>query len=115
MSLGANSKKGMRNNMTSKVSRNFTTFSPVEIMIGAAIIGLLATLVTPGYVKACKQSQDQRTSIAARQLAAAVNQWSPEQDKKDSDSATTLEAAVHMKNTWTTRVYASAMRTDDWR
>jgi Tfp pilus assembly protein PilE len=101
--------------MTSKVSRNFTTFSPVEIMIGAAVIGLLATLVTPGYAKAWKQSQDHRTSIAARQLALAVDQCSPENGMKNFDIATRSVAAVHMGNTWTTRMYPSVMRTDDWR
>jgi type IV pilus assembly protein PilA len=80
--------------------RNRAAFTLVEIMIVVAIIGLLAALAIPGFVKARKQSQGRRALNDARQMDAAIDQWALEQGKKDGDTITTTEAATYLKGTW---------------
>jgi len=77
-------------------------FTLVEIMIVVAIIGLLAALAIPGFVKARKQSQGRRILNDARQMDAAIDQWALEKGKKDGDSVTTTEAATYLKGEWKT-------------
>ena len=60
-------------------------FTLVEIMIVVAIIGLLAALAVPGFIKARKQSQGRRIVNDARQMDAAIDQWAQEKGKKDGD------------------------------
>ena len=86
--------------MISKVRNNKAAFTLVEIMIVVAIIGLLAALAIPGFVKARKQSQGRRIINDARQMDAAVDQWALENGKKDGDSVTTSEASTYLKTAW---------------
>lgn len=89
--------------MISKIRSNKAAFTLVEIMIVVAIIGLLAALAIPGFVKARKQSQGRRVLNDARQLDAAIDQWALEKGKKDGDSIVTTEAASYIKSgVWTT-------------
>lgn len=53
-------------------------FTLVEIMIVVAIIGLLAAIAIPNFVKARATSQQSACINNMRQLAAAVNEWSLE-------------------------------------
>ena len=57
---------------------NKSGFTLVEIMIVVAIIGLLAALAVPSFVKARKQSQGRRIINDARQWDAAIDQWALE-------------------------------------
>ena len=85
----------------SKIRNSKSAFTLVEIMIVVAIIGLLAALAIPGFVKARKQSQGRRIINDARQLDAAIDQWALEKGKKDNDAITTSEAASYLKTgTW---------------
>ncbi len=86
--------------MISKVRNNKAAFTLVEIMIVVAIIGLLAALAIPGFVKARKQSQGRRILNDARQHDAAIDQWAIEKGKKDGDDIVTTEAASYMKTGW---------------
>ena len=86
--------------MISKVRNNKAAFTLVEIMIVVAIIGLLAALAIPGFVKARKQSQGRRIINDARQMDAAVDQWALENGKKDGDSVDTTGAATYLKTAW---------------
>ena len=86
--------------MISKVRNNKAAFTLVEIMIVVAIIGLLAALAIPGFVKARKQSQGRRIINDARQMDAAIDQWALEQGKKDGDTVVTSEAATYLKTAW---------------
>src|SRR6266446_895793 len=86
--------------MISKVRNNKSAFTLVEIMIVVAIIGLLAALAIPGFVKARKQSQGRRIINDARQMDAAIDQWALENGKKDGDSVTTSEASTYLKTAW---------------
>ena len=88
--------------MTSKIRSNKAAFTLVEIMIVVAIIGLLAALAIPGFVKARKQSQGRRVLNDARQMDAAIDQWALENGKKDGDAVTTTSAATYLKTAWPT-------------
>ena len=86
--------------MISKVRNNRAAFTLVEIMIVVAIIGLLAALAIPGFVKARKQSQGRRIINDARQMDAAIDQWALENGKKDGDTVVTSGAATYLKTAW---------------
>ncbi len=79
-----------------------SAFTLVEIMIVVAIIGLLAALAIPGFVKARKQSQGRRIVNDARQLDAAIDQWALENGQKDGDAVVTTSAATYLKSDWKT-------------
>jgi prepilin-type N-terminal cleavage/methylation domain-containing protein len=86
--------------MINKIRNNKSAFTLVEIMIVVAIIGLLAALAIPGFVKARKQSQGRRILNDARQMDAAVDKWALENGKKDGDTVDTTQAATYLKTTW---------------
>ena len=86
--------------MISKVRNNKSAFTLVEIMIVVAIIGLLAALAIPGFVKARKQSQGRRIINDARQMDAAIDQWALENGKKDGDAIDTTGAGTYLKTAW---------------
>jgi len=88
--------------MISKIRNNRAAFTLVEIMIVVAIIGLLAALAIPGFVKARKQSQGRRIINDARQMDAAIDQWALENGKKDGDTVDTVGAATYLKTAWKT-------------
>jgi type IV pilus assembly protein PilA len=89
--------------MISKIRNNKSAFTLVEIMIVVAIIGLLAALAIPGFVKARKQSQGRRILNDVRQMDAAIDQWALENGKKDGDSIDTSGAQSYLKTTWKTQ------------
>jgi prepilin-type N-terminal cleavage/methylation domain-containing protein len=88
--------------MFSNIRSNKAAFTLVEIMIVVAIIGLLAALAIPGFVKARKQSQGRRILNDARQADAAIDQWALENGKKDTDAIVTSSAATYLKTAWPT-------------
>ncbi|MDR3459947.1 MAG: type II secretion system protein [Verrucomicrobiae bacterium] len=56
-------------------------FTLVEIMIVVAIIGLLAAIAVPNFVKARATSQARACINNLRQIDSAVNQWALEKGK----------------------------------
>ena len=58
-------------------------FTLVEIMIVVAIIGLLAALMIPSFIKNRKQSQGRRIVNDVRQIDAAINAWAMEVGASD--------------------------------
>ena len=69
-------------------------------MIVMAIIGLLAVLAVPAFIKARKQSLGRRIINDIRQMDAAIDQWALETGKKDGDPVVTSQAALYMKSPW---------------
>ena len=77
-------------------------FTLLEIMIIVAIIGLLAVLAIPTFIKARKTSQGRRIVNDARQLDTAISQWALDNGKKDGDTITGNEGAIatYLKTPW---------------
>jgi len=63
-------------------------FTLVEIMIVVAIIGLLAAIAIPNFVKARSTSQQNACINNLRQIDAAAQQFALEQRKKTGDGIT---------------------------
>jgi prepilin-type N-terminal cleavage/methylation domain-containing protein len=61
-------------------------FTLVEIMIVVAIIGLLAAIAIPNFVKARTTSQQNACINNLRQYDGAVQQWALENKKQSSDT-----------------------------
>ena len=61
-------------------------FTLVEIMIVVAIIGLLAAIAIPNFVKARTTSQQNACINNLRQIDAAAQEFALEKGKKTSDS-----------------------------
>ena len=62
-------------------------FTLVEIMIVVAIIGLLAAIAIPNFVRARTQSQMNACINNLRQIDGATQQWALENKKNSTDSA----------------------------
>ena len=62
-------------------------FTLVEIMIVVAIIGLLAAIAIPNFVKARATSQANACINNLRQIDAAASQWALEQKKTSGSTA----------------------------
>ena len=86
--------------MSNKIRKDRSAFTLVEIMIVVAIIGLLAALAIPGFVKARKQSQGRRVLNDVRQMDAAIDQWALEKGHVDGDAIVTTEAMTYLKTAW---------------
>jgi prepilin-type N-terminal cleavage/methylation domain-containing protein len=65
-------------------------FTLVEIMIVVAIIGLLAAIAIPNFVKARATSQANACINNLRQIDAAVNEWALEKGKSTGSTAPSL-------------------------
>jgi prepilin-type N-terminal cleavage/methylation domain-containing protein len=63
-------------------------FTLVEIMIVVAIIGLLAAIAIPNFVKARATSQANACINNMRQIDGAAQQWALENGKKAGDTIT---------------------------
>src|SRR5947207_14633332 len=81
-------KKEVKSSMKNRTSRK-SGFTLVEIMIVVAIIGLLAAIAIPNFVKARTTSQANACINNLRQYDGAVQQYALE-NKRDSASTYTM-------------------------
>jgi prepilin-type N-terminal cleavage/methylation domain-containing protein len=73
-------------------------FTLVEIMIVVAIIGLLAAIALPNFVRSRNTSQANACINNLRQIDSATQQWALERGKKDSDEAVPSEVAGYIRD-----------------
>ena len=73
-------------------------FTLVEIMIVVAIIGLLAAIAIPNFVRARTQSQMNACINNLRQIDGAVQQWALENKKNSSDAAVFTDIQPFLKS-----------------
>jgi prepilin-type N-terminal cleavage/methylation domain-containing protein len=70
---------------TNKTSRK-AGFTLVEIMIVVAIIGLLAAIAIPNFIKARATSQQNACINNLRQIDAAINEWALETGQSNGNT-----------------------------
>ena len=74
-------------------------FTLVEIMIVVAIIGLLAAIAVPSFVRARTTSQTNACINNLRQIDGAKDQWAIETGLVDGDAALNAEVDAYLKTT----------------
>ena len=83
--------------MQIKTNRN-SGFTLVEIMIVVAIIGLLAAIAIPNFVKARETAQLNSIVNNLRITEGAKDQWALENKKGTGDTPVNTDLAPYMKN-----------------
>ena len=74
-------------NMTKTArSKGFKGFTLVEIMIVVAIIGLLAAIAIPNFIRARQKSQQNACINNLRQIDGAINEWALENGHTTGDN-----------------------------
>lgn len=76
-------------------------FTLVEIMIVVAIIGLLAAIAIPSFVKARNTSQQNACINNLRQIDAGKEQWAMAERKSDGDAVVTTSVDTYIKGSTT--------------
>ena len=73
-------------------------FTLVEIMIVIAIIGLLAAVAVPNFMKATGTAKRQVCSMNREQIDSAKIMWATENKKSDNDTPSEDDVKVYLKN-----------------
>lgn len=72
-------------------------FTLVEIMIVVAIIGLLAAIAIPNFVRARTTAQTNACINNLRQIDGAKQQWALEEGKASTDTPSWAEVGTYIK------------------
>jgi len=83
--------------MKLKTYRRTGAFTLVEIMIVVAIIGLLAAIAIPNFVKAREAAQLNTCLANLRQIDGAKDQWAIENGKSTDDPANKGEVLTYLR------------------
>jgi len=73
-------------------------FTLVEIMIVVAIIGLLAAIAIPNFIKARTTSQKNACINNLRQIDGSVQQWALENNQISSAKVAYTDISAYLKN-----------------
>ncbi len=76
-------------------------FTLVEIMIVVAIIGLLAAIAIPNFIKARTTAQMNACINNLRQIDGAIQQWALEKSKSASASVGFTDISLYLRNSIT--------------
>jgi prepilin-type N-terminal cleavage/methylation domain-containing protein len=80
------------------IINNEAGFTLVEIMIVVAIIGILATLAIPNYVKAREQTSRTACITNLQHIDGAVQLWAMENKKDTDQSVTYSDISGYLRN-----------------
>jgi prepilin-type N-terminal cleavage/methylation domain-containing protein len=73
-------------------------FTLVEIMIVVAIIGMLATIAIPNYVKAREEARKTTCISNLQQVEGAVQQWAVALNKDPGETVTYQDISGYLRN-----------------
>ena len=91
--------------MLNKLNKNRGGFTRVELMIGVAIIALLAAIAVPGFLRARKRSQASRIINDLRLIDSAVDQYAIETNKASGAAVLVADWTNYLKKG--TNLYAT--------
>jgi prepilin-type N-terminal cleavage/methylation domain-containing protein len=81
------------------MQRGKSAFTITELMIVVAIIGLLAVIAVPYYVRAREASQLNACVNNLRQIAGAMDQWAIDNRKSTGDAPGATDLDPYLKRT----------------